>query len=342
MTENSYFKKRIQFYLAGLKIFKSILKNKIKPTPIMCQWLATFKCNYNCSFCNIRDNSPRKESTTKEVIDLIKIMSDMGVGIFYVAGGEPLLRNDLKPILASAKKSYMITMLSTNGYLIDKRLDILPFLDYIRVSLHSLKNYEKMVGIKNTKCLKKVLDNIELLKKYKINIAINMVVTEKNIDEMEEIAKLAEKLRIKVSFTKMMEQIIRVLPGKSKFKPPIVKQYLSEIRRLRKKYNSVFVDDYYLDFEGRGGFLNTGIECKAPDVLVSLNDGKIHLPCAMLPLKKIDPRHLKEKWRSKEFDKTREIIKHHESCKGCTDRCAFFPTSLLTLKGFINIVRGFK
>ena len=72
-----------------------------------------------------------------------------------------------KDVIEIAKKLYQngakITLV-TNGYLLDKKIDICKYLKRINLSIHTLnrESYEKIVCVKNT--YNKVIENIKKTK----------------------------------------------------------------------------------------------------------------------------------------------------------------------------------
>ncbi len=93
------------------------------------------KCQLECPFCF----GPRHEIgaiKTDVILSLIHRFSTLGVRNIVFTGGEPLLVKDLPLILKEAKQCGLGTVLSTNGLLLERRLDELgPYLDWIGLPL---------------------------------------------------------------------------------------------------------------------------------------------------------------------------------------------------------------
>jgi len=138
------------------------------------------QCKYCLSYCGIR------HLDTDAMKRLICILKQNGVKSINISGGEPTLRKDLSGILKYIKSLNIEIALTTNGTILDEKSirSISQYLDYICISLHSVKpaNHDDLVGI-NGAC-KKVMKTIQLCHKYNIPIRLNTVVSKKNIDEL--------------------------------------------------------------------------------------------------------------------------------------------------------------
>lgn len=132
--------------------------------PELYQLEVTNFCNLKCSFCS-RDNFPRPLGFLN--LDLAKKISERDLdGSYFVEfqmSGEPLLHAGVTTII-DYFKGKVITGLSTNGHLIDKRLDAVCKLDYMTISVDSFLDYENLRIGGNSEHL---ISNIELLLKHR-------------------------------------------------------------------------------------------------------------------------------------------------------------------------------
>jgi len=168
--------------------------------PVTIVWNFTNRCNLNCLHCH-QDSSPTSsysELTTSQAFKVIDNMSDAGVAVLTFSGGEPLLRRDLYDVIERANDNGMLCTIASNGTLITskvakklakagiKRVEI--GLDGARAETHDflrnkLGSFEATIeGIGN--CANVGFDEL----------ATTMTLHSKNINELEETMKLAEKL----------------------------------------------------------------------------------------------------------------------------------------------------
>ncbi len=101
-------------------------------------WLYTnFDCNLRCDYCCVRSSptAPRRALGLPRVQRIAAEAAELGVGEFFVTGGEPFLLPDIGDILAACAAAAPTTVL-TNGMLFaGRRLESLHKLPRDRVTL---------------------------------------------------------------------------------------------------------------------------------------------------------------------------------------------------------------
>ena len=101
-------------------------------------WLYTnFDCNLRCDYCCVRSSptAPRRALGLERVRRIAAEAVELGVGEFFVTGGEPFLLPDIGEILAACAAAAPTTVL-TNGMLFaGRRLESLRRLSRERVTL---------------------------------------------------------------------------------------------------------------------------------------------------------------------------------------------------------------
>ena len=102
----------------------------------------TNKCNLNCSFCSI-DNREKRELTLQEFDTILEKIRHYTNTIYLHVKGEPLLHTKFDKILDIIEKHNIKVKITTNGTLLEKRLDTLQNhknIKQINISLHSENN----------------------------------------------------------------------------------------------------------------------------------------------------------------------------------------------------------
>ena len=94
-------------------------KGVLEQRPIVV-WNCTRRCNLHCIHCyaNSTDGTYPGELSTREGKSFIRDLSDFGVPVLLLSGGEPLLRDDIFELASFARKLGIRPVLSTNGTLI--------------------------------------------------------------------------------------------------------------------------------------------------------------------------------------------------------------------------------
>ena len=181
-----------------LEKFKDISEGKI-PVPVTCEIdLTDGFCNNKCRHCFFSTNTKNKPIYLDKHIakSVIRELHQHGVkGIEFSGGGEPTTHPDFKEILLYAPDIGCSVGLITNGLLLDKIMDDIDSLSFIRISLDASnsKTYEKIHGVPY---FEKVIDNISELTKHMnpLKIGVGYLIVEDNISDIIEAAKVVKQL----------------------------------------------------------------------------------------------------------------------------------------------------
>ena len=180
------------------KLINKSKENSIS-APLKISMNLTKKCNLRCIQCfsdsgNLKD----KELTTKDMYNLFDSMVENGTFFICLGGGEPFTRTDLFDILEYGKEKQLAVSIVTNGLLLTKeiieRLNNLD-VDYLWVSFEGMKEKKEKLRGKGT--FDKTIAALKLLKEYyKGRTALRMSINKYNIDEVDDLLKIAEKYDI--------------------------------------------------------------------------------------------------------------------------------------------------
>lgn len=162
-------------------------------------WEITNACDLDCEFCYSFMFKKMKVLSANELMIGIANLSQLGVRGLNFCGGEPLMHGDLPNLILFAKETGLETMLSTNG---NKLRECLPqfatALDWIVLPLDGptddIHGYYRGSGN-----FSRVLELISWIGTDfpHINIKINTVVTDRNIEQLDGIAKLLQNCNVK-------------------------------------------------------------------------------------------------------------------------------------------------
>ena len=90
--------------------------------PFMVSYSITQKCNLKCKHCysdSVEQAAP-DELSTEEAFQLMDDLSEWGMGLLIIDGGEPLCREGLLDIVKYASSKGIRTTIGSNGTLIDE------------------------------------------------------------------------------------------------------------------------------------------------------------------------------------------------------------------------------
>jgi MoaA/NifB/PqqE/SkfB family radical SAM enzyme len=154
--------------------------------------LLNYKCNLNCLFCSQGDYDRRKELTFTEIAREIYKAKKNGYLKLGLSGGEPTIREDIIDIVRFARKvGFKFIRIQTNGlkladFEFAKKLKEagLTFCKFSLTSTDS-KVHEKLTN--NSHTFQKVIKAINNMKKLKVRIGNNILITKYNYSKLDKI-----------------------------------------------------------------------------------------------------------------------------------------------------------
>ncbi|HEX8756431.1 MAG TPA: pyrroloquinoline quinone biosynthesis protein PqqE [Steroidobacteraceae bacterium] len=158
----------------------------------------TYRCPLHCVFCyNPTDfGAVGRELETAEWLRVLEEARALGSVQLGLSGGEPLVREDLETIVAAAHRLGFYTNLITSGVgLTEARLRALKEggLDHIQLSFQdSTRQMNDFLSSTRTFELKSRV--AALIKQYRYPMVLNVVLHRLNIDHVEEILHMAERM----------------------------------------------------------------------------------------------------------------------------------------------------
>lgn len=326
------------------------LFNGLSLPPDIVTILITKRCNYSCSGCSSLSpaytrRSSFDELTTGQIKKFIDQISWFKPNIYF-NGGEPTLRDDLYDLIKYAKKKFLITALTTNGSLLDKKrvnLILDSKLDFLSVSLDGPASHHDLYrGFKGA--YERLTEGVSVLIKERNkkgrktpHVRITCIINPANAQDAVFVLKKAEELRVdEVAFGNLMfypqvykncqEKIIAEFKtgGRHMIGLPIVDKefpFNLDFRRLKNIYNKIkseakipvfFVPDK-IDYEKFFSFKNPSIRslCLSPWFIATLlPDGNL-TSCQDYILGNIKDNSFFPLWNSekmKEFRRFRKKI----------------------------------
>lgn len=163
----------------------------------------TKECNFKCEYCKDGGEGVYNENKaldTKDLISIIKKLTEFGIGSVRLTGGEPLLRRDFIELVEDINNIDEITNISmvSNGSILNEELVkkiSRTNIKEITVSMDTM-NSDKFASIVGIDCFYKVINGIKLLRKYNISTRINTVVTKTNFSEIEQLIEFCRENKV--------------------------------------------------------------------------------------------------------------------------------------------------
>ncbi len=151
----------------------------------------TYRCNAKCTMCHIwkYPSDRSKEITADDVATLPQMVR------LNVTGGEPFLKDDLGEILEVVKKKAKRVVISTNGFLTKRTLEVMSrHKDVgIRISVDGMEEvHDAIRGFKGAN--QKSLETLRGLKDLGLkDLGIAVTISDQNAKDLVPLFRLAEK-----------------------------------------------------------------------------------------------------------------------------------------------------
>jgi MoaA/NifB/PqqE/SkfB family radical SAM enzyme len=176
-------------------VFNKCLRYKFfkERIPLLVSLSVTGRCNLKCPYCYINASGRKPtESTLKTLCGYIDDFYSLGTRIFFLQGGEPLLRNDIVELASYIKAKGCYCSITTNGT-IHKPIPELTMLDHLEFSLDGPPEVNDKTRGKGV--FEKTVQAAKVAKKFGITFHFHTVLNVHNITEkdVKYVANLAKK-----------------------------------------------------------------------------------------------------------------------------------------------------
>ena len=164
--------------------------------PFMVSYSITQKCNLKCKHCysSSIDQAAPDELSTEEAFRLIDDLSEWGIGLLIIDGGEPLCREDLLDILKYASSKGIRTTLGSNATLIDegmakKLMEVGVMAVAISVDGVDSETHDTFRGLNGA--FEQTFKGIDACRKAGLPFQFNMVIRKATMPQLEDMLRLA-------------------------------------------------------------------------------------------------------------------------------------------------------
>jgi len=166
-------------------------------------WNLTQRCNLKCEHCYIEGGPIQKamlanELSTEECLRTVDQISEVNPnGMVIFTGGEPLMRPDVFEIVAYASQKGLWCVMGTNGVLVTERLVdkmIEVGLKGVSLSLDALDPEVHDAFRKVKGAWKNTVRGSRILKEKGLPFIVQTTIGIHNLDEIDEIARMAHRL----------------------------------------------------------------------------------------------------------------------------------------------------
>lgn len=211
----------------------------------------TSKCNLRCFYCYREseiDTEDVNPLTIEELKKIIISLSECGLKVAEITGGEPLLYPYIIEIIDLCYSNLSMTSIITNGTLINENFisKILPYksktLFSISLDSHIEEEHDRRSGVKGS--FRKATNGIKLLAKSGFIVRTAMAIDENNWSHVEDTIIFSKKIGASKFAYSPILPFGRAEDNISLFKNKTAEEILKQERYLSEKYPDFI---HYLD-----------------------------------------------------------------------------------------------
>lgn len=286
--------------------------------PILLTYYITNRCNAKCKFCNIWKEKNKPDAKIEDIYrNLKQARKTLKTKFVDFTGGEPLLHKNIIEILNKAKELNYKTSITTNTKIYPEMAEKLKGkVDFLLFSIDGDKEFHNQN--RGVKLYNSVIKSIEIAKSINENPDLIFTVTNKSIQYLPKMIKLAQNNNI----------ILQINPVFSYFgNSSLTKQNAKILKKAFKKQN-VYLNLAQIKLILNGGNNINNPRCKGvtSNLVISQNN-EIILPCYHHQTSKIKINdNLIKAFNSKTKKKIERNQGTFKFCKNCTINCYFDPS----------------
>lgn len=184
--------------------FEMFIAARKKAIPLFASFELTPRCNFDCRMCyvHLKDSeiaTHGRELNADEWISLGRQAMQNGTLFLCITGGEPTRHPEFCKIYSELSKMGFVITLQSNLYRFsDECIELLTKIppQSIKFTIYGASNetYRKICGVNDG--FQRVCKNIDILKTAGIHLEAVTVITQDNADDLAEISKMMNDLKI--------------------------------------------------------------------------------------------------------------------------------------------------
>jgi len=198
--DDDYWIRGLVSVLKGIALF-GVKEPFIPGAPFQIVWNITQKCNMQCIHCyENAGKATGKELSSKEIINGLNRMGNVGVASIAFSGGEPSIHPQILDFIQCTNDHGMFPAMATNGYTLADKKRAQKFnnagLGFVQISLDGLDpvTHDSFRGINGA--WEKAVQAIKNFVDAGIFVEVATTVTEHNLDEIPEMIDFIRDLGV--------------------------------------------------------------------------------------------------------------------------------------------------
>lgn len=301
-------------------------------TPITANFELTPTCTLNCDMCFIRTERSVVEQhggllPLQQWLDWAEQLQSMGTLFILLTGGEPMLYPHFKELYTRLREMGFVITINTNGTLIDE--EMVRTLQArkprrVNVTLYggNAETYSRLCH--NPQGYSRCMDALKLLKQAGIDIKLNVSIVKKNLEDYEQIIRLARELDIPAEVNSYMFPLTRSECGTARNiqAERLEADEAARIEMLYMEYKkgdgmTRYMHDLKYTLAHTEGASACSLECRAAKSSCWINWQGIMTPCVLMEAPAVSLRHTPLAAAWKQMTETAAMLPAHAECSGC-------------------------
>ncbi|MEO8354544.1 MAG: DUF3463 domain-containing protein [Chloroflexota bacterium] len=250
-------------------------------SPRLAVYYVTLQCNLNCTYCedfgSRRNHLVTQNPTFEDARQILKVIR-MGVDRLWLTGGEPLMVPHVLDLLAYARNELKFCEISliTNGTLLSQRLNLLPLLDRLIISLDSADPQAlNMVSVPDAYAdtvIANARQAASLQQTQYFKLIINAVITPETLAGMDKLLAFGMENNAQISFS---PQSVNNLPRYELVTSAEYRAFIERVIQLKRQGAPILGSNSYF----KTLLDQTPYECYPTLVPRIMPDGWLAYPC---------------------------------------------------------------
>jgi MoaA/NifB/PqqE/SkfB family radical SAM enzyme len=193
--------RELDYHYRSLRLVWGFLSGRF----IHCNLQVTWRCNFRCQICDFwkTPHDPSEELSISQIRVIGRKLNRLGTLIISLAGGEPLIREDLPAIARVLRECGHFPILITNGWFVDEPLGKALFaegLQEISVSIDYRDPLKHDTQRGHSGAWQRGIRALEILNRVRPDarrrVHMISVLMDDNLDEIEDMLKLSRDLGV--------------------------------------------------------------------------------------------------------------------------------------------------
>jgi len=249
--------------------------------PQIAVYYVTMQCNLNCAYCedfgSRRNHLVTPAAPLEDAKRILKVIRT-GVDRLWLTGGEPLMHPQLLDLLTYARDELDFHEISliTNGTLLSQNRQLLPFLNYLIISLDSVDPQAlNMVSVPDAYAetvITNAREAASLQREHNFKLILNAVITPETLPGMDKLLAFCTENHVQISFS---PQSVNNLPRYELVTSSAYRTFIEKVIELKKHGAPILGSLSYL----KTLIDQTPYECYPTLVPRIMPDGWLTYPC---------------------------------------------------------------